>query len=434
MLPLGFTELEYLESTGTQWIDTGYVLTGDETLEFEAQCTDIIKSSSYDSFFTGCQNSNTDKGGFWVEKYLRNNGNWQWYVRYNSLASVYTTQTGAGLNQRNKLSISSRSFKVDGIEILQPLDASTHQDTSITIFGRKQQSGIIAPSLWRCWYYRITKNNSVIKSYIPALRNSDGEIGMFDEVTGTFFTNQGTGKFVAGPKVLVSSGKEVVMKGNIEVPSFKSIVMKKLLPEGYERVEYIESHGEEYIDSGIQVTNNTEYYIDWICKSTGSNYIYASRVGSEGIYGVSGSSSGQTIGFSFSGVSKYFTTRRENNREYILSAKSKNGTATAELLDVVLGISEEVSFSYVYSVPNANVFLFGNNISQKSANAIKRAKLIVNDVLVRDFIPCKHNNEYGLYDLVSKQFFTNQGTGAFTGGPVVSDLIPVISYKSIIKL
>ena len=31
------------------------------------------------------------------------------------------------------------------------------------------------------------------------MRNSDGEVGMYDTVTKQFFTNAGTGKFIAEP-------------------------------------------------------------------------------------------------------------------------------------------------------------------------------------------------------------------------------------------
>lgn len=45
-------------------------------------------------------------------------------------------------------------------------------------------------------------NNGVLDgNFIPARRDSDGELGMYDTVTGTFFTNSGTGEFIAGPDV-----------------------------------------------------------------------------------------------------------------------------------------------------------------------------------------------------------------------------------------
>jgi hypothetical protein len=42
-------------------------------------------------------------------------------------------------------------------------------------------------------------NDNLIFSGIPARRNSDDEIGMYDLVSNTFFTNSGSGSFIAGP-------------------------------------------------------------------------------------------------------------------------------------------------------------------------------------------------------------------------------------------
>ena len=41
----------------------------------------------------------------------------------------------------------------------------------------------------------------LVRDFIPAKRNSDGSIGMYDLVTSTFFGNAGTGTFVAGAEV-----------------------------------------------------------------------------------------------------------------------------------------------------------------------------------------------------------------------------------------
>ena len=42
------------------------------------------------------------------------------------------------------------------------------------------------------------------RSFVPALRNSDNKPGMYDTVTGTFYTNAGSGEFSVGPAVTCS--------------------------------------------------------------------------------------------------------------------------------------------------------------------------------------------------------------------------------------
>jgi hypothetical protein len=61
----------------------------------------------------------------------------------------------------------------------------------------------------------------------------------------------------------------------------------------------------------------------------------------------------------------------------------------------------------------------GSNFS-KGKSAIYSFRMWDNNVLVRNFIPAKNSsNVVGMYDTVSKTFFTNAGSGSFTAGPVL---------------
>ena len=63
-----------------------------------------------------------------------------------------------------------------------------------------QQLIIIWELLWTGRIYRakISEGNEIIADLIPVMRNSDSKVGMRDTVTGQFFTNAGTGEFIAG--------------------------------------------------------------------------------------------------------------------------------------------------------------------------------------------------------------------------------------------
>lgn len=61
-----------------------------------------------------------------------------------------------------------------------------------------------------------------------------------------------------------------------------------------------------------------------------------------------------------------------------------------------------------------NIHIF-SNLEDDVDIELYSVKIYNGDTLIRDYIPHYLNNEYGLYDLVNKQFYTNVGTGAFTG-------------------
>ena len=49
-------------------------------------------------------------------------------------------------------------------------------------------------------------------------------------------------------------------------------------------------------------------------------------------------------------------------------------------------------------------------------------KIYENNVIVKEFVPCKRNSDdvIGLFDIINNVFYTNQGTGSFTAGRVVT--------------
>ena len=47
------------------------------------------------------------------------------------------------------------------------------------------------------WFSLYSKDECV-RNLFPVIRNSDSKPGLYDTVTGTFFTNAGTGEFTYG--------------------------------------------------------------------------------------------------------------------------------------------------------------------------------------------------------------------------------------------
>ena len=77
-------------------------------------------------------------------------------------------------------------------------------EVEIGILGVKWvSSGYYAlGSSQRCYNCIIEEDNIVIRNFIPCYRKSDDEAGMYDLVSGKFYTNAGTGTFEVGPLVI----------------------------------------------------------------------------------------------------------------------------------------------------------------------------------------------------------------------------------------
>ena len=68
-----------------------------------------------------------------------------------------------------------------------------------------------------------------------------------------------------------------------------------------------------------------------------------------------------------------------------------------------------------------NMYLFAcnqnGNVNGATKATVYYTKILINDILVRDFIPVRVGNVGYMYDKVSKQLFGNAGTGEFILGP-----------------
>ena len=191
------------------------------------------------------------------------------------------------------------------------------------------------------------------------------------------------------------------------------------LPSGYIPLEYIESTGTQYIDTGFKPNQDTRI----ICELGG-----APRTTEQHLFG-SRTSTGSSDKFLFlaAGDSESYRSDYYNNNVSISTSfdfssrftvdKNKNQTF---LNGTLAATNNSGNFSSAY-----NVFLLASNTSgtpsiAKSGARLYSAKIYDNGTLVRDFIPCQTTSgEIGLWDDVNGVFYGNAGTGVFIAGPVI---------------
>lgn len=185
-LPAGYTRLQYIESTGTQWIDTGIKLASTDVIFTEFKNT---TSSSYGGLY-GVYKSGQSSAFYANQTYYAYDGN---------NTKIDTT-----------ISVDANWHKLthDFVQGIFQLDNTIKNFTPFTftntvnnhLFERYSSSyGYNFTGAVKI--YRISRNGNLVRDLIPAKRNSDNVVGMWDTVSKTFFTNAGTGSFIAGPVV-----------------------------------------------------------------------------------------------------------------------------------------------------------------------------------------------------------------------------------------
>ena len=184
-IPEEYTELEYLESDGVhfQYIDMGYIISSNIKIYIE------FESFSNGWLFGG---SAGDSGGRWGVGIDGNNISW--YSARESVANTYN------LNGKNTALFDyANGFTLNGVyKAFDSVQSYGIAPRKLYLFFA---DGSQVVTVQRIYVTKIYYNDSIIHYLIPAKRNSDNIFGMYDTVTGTFFTNAGSGTFTAGPEI-----------------------------------------------------------------------------------------------------------------------------------------------------------------------------------------------------------------------------------------
>lgn len=180
-------EVQWLESTGTQWIDTGTTPQYSSTVIFDA-IVGVSTKTNNRRFIYGDQNGSishySDIQGM---KY----GSHQAYCNFIMSPNVmYNTKS---IFEPTKL-----THNINGVTLSSTLYASRNWGRILlfrlnaSYVGANQRLGNIS----------ITVNSIVTRDFIPVRftnENGQSEGAMYDKVSKQLFRNKGTGSFVIGP-------------------------------------------------------------------------------------------------------------------------------------------------------------------------------------------------------------------------------------------
>lgn len=187
-LPAGFKRVEWLESTGTQYIDTGYV-PNNETGIYLYQ----LKTQVGDTIPMGCRNSGSTNTRFYALRAMANSsdyayaggfgwGRWVDIPEFHGLSKTYTNYMNA---------------RVAAAENIDPVTVTALPFTpEYSIFMFAANIGGVASLLWRGRIYEtvISQGESIAMSFVPCL-DPEGAPCMFDLVSRKPFYNEGKGDF-----------------------------------------------------------------------------------------------------------------------------------------------------------------------------------------------------------------------------------------------
>lgn len=183
-----YTFLKYIEATGTQYIETSlsgparWVGAGQGTSDsVGSKCILSALTSSANVYLASRFGTSQVAGKSWTIGITHSQVPTLSYAEYdiNFASDLFTgTINGEAVSRSNSLTFTTWSIG--------------------TAFGTGTTQYPFIGYIYRQQAYQ---NNVLVGDFIPAIRNSDNVVGMYDTVSGTFFTNAGTGDFTAGTPV-----------------------------------------------------------------------------------------------------------------------------------------------------------------------------------------------------------------------------------------
>ncbi len=188
-----YIDIEYLESTGTQWIDTKYIPNGNTKVIVEFQ---MIEQTNVQQGIFGARSGNRNDftlfTGCGYDKLQAD------YDGIGNLAHWGASIENLNLNEKNVIEMSN-SLIVNNTLIKEMDLISFNGNLSMYIFANNDGGKIQLPATMKLYYIKVYDNedNKIVFDFIPAL-DKDGIACLYDKVEKKFYYNQGTGEFEYG--------------------------------------------------------------------------------------------------------------------------------------------------------------------------------------------------------------------------------------------
>lgn len=392
-LPAGYRQVEYIQSSGEQYVDTGFKANQNTRVVMDAQAT----GANTGRYFVGARKAYGDSVfGVWSSS-----GTAFMFCHGNATESV-TKNVAA----RYLLDLNKNSFFIDGV-LAATATANTFQcPVNLWLFACNNNGAVMSATdnlkMYSCQIY---DNGTLVRDYIPCT-NSSGKAGLYDLVYGVFYGNAGTGVFAVGRNVY--SEDEIT------------------------KLEYVESTGEQYVDTEFKPNQDTRVVMDFELLSVIGQY-------ADPIFGVRTSASSNAFYLWASGwptTTEQYQSGYNNTSHYVAVPRigrhtvDKNKNVTT--IDGVSSSGTYASFTTSWNMLLFNSYNNGALYGDTTCMRLRSCQIYDNDTFIRDYLPAKVDGKIGLWDALSGILYTDAAGGTFIAGPEVISIAPPKNLAAVI--
>lgn len=467
-LPYGYTLLDKVIFTGTQYINTGYVT--QPSTRYVLDYKPVATGSGNNAAPFGARSTASAAATAGAVCVMRGDSNYVAYAFGNALTQQSGTDMTAFYGTETSIKLSSSSMKISNGTTTHEYALQGESTTVYPIFlGTMNQAG---SALSQCYTamelydFKIYENDYLVHHFVPAKNNSN-TAGIFDLTTSSFLMPLGgtvqAGSGLPAPDLIGvfylkvngswvnamgqdiddvnlggggSGGTNVIVLGaepTSAVGSNGDICVKTKaygIPSSATVVEYLQSNGTQYIDTSLVPSGTTGIYIETYSVEANVFGARNSNFMSKGL--IVGGNNDTINGVHFD----------YNGSRHMVGSTRGNPIKVCVRPDLGYGYIESNGIVLLYdslSVQSANTcsyaaILFGyrnNDGVQKSSCKISYVELYDNGTTVAKYVPVLDGNGVAcMYECVSQQYVYGGGDpftygNATTGDAIVSAYLKV---------
>ncbi len=198
LLPAEYQQVEYLESSGTQYIDTGIKPNNKTKLSIYVEPTNIPETSSW----FGARNANSATEGIaFLLWQVGDSFRFDYNNQKQTSVRIENNKKISVLWDRNNIYIDNNlvsTFNETEFECPVTLILCSSKNNRVDGISVNEDNVDTRMSKLKIYNCSIWNNDVLVRKYIPCYKNSDKKLGLYDTVEGKFYTNKGTGAFGYG--------------------------------------------------------------------------------------------------------------------------------------------------------------------------------------------------------------------------------------------
>ena len=190
MLPVEYEKVPYLQVSGTQFINTGFI----PTTSFKHILTfEITSNANSNKYICGTGVNEGRSGNLRINSNTLNG----LYIGTSSAVSIISTQT-ISLNTKYTIIMdlyqnNTNTVQLNGTDIANTSTSKVSSTRQLQLFALTSSW---LPTDVRIYSSLIRQAGHLVYYLVPAMRKSDQVLGMYDLIQDRFLMNAGTGEFI----------------------------------------------------------------------------------------------------------------------------------------------------------------------------------------------------------------------------------------------